>query len=141
MGVVYRARQVGLNRLVALKMIHAGARAGAVDRARFQTEAEAVARLHHPNIIQIYDIGQCDGCPYFTMELVGGPTLARACQGRPQPARAAATLVQTLARAIACAHQQGILHRDLKPANILLEPIGTPAWRARDGRRGSPRRR
>ena len=133
MGVVYRARQVGLNRLVALKMIHAGARAGAVDRARFQTEAEAVARLHHPNIIQIYDIGQCDGCPYFTMELVSGPTLARAAQSRPQPARAAATLVETLARAIACAHQQGILHRDLKPANVLLEPVGTPTEWARDG--------
>jgi eukaryotic-like serine/threonine-protein kinase len=133
MGVVYRARQVSLNRLVALKMIHAGARAGAVDRARFHTEAEAVARLHHPNIIQIYDIGQCDGCPYFTMELVSGPTLGRACQDRPQPARTAATLVETLARAIACAHQQGILHRDLKPANVLLEPVGTQTAWARDG--------
>ena len=136
MGVVYRARQVGLNRLVALKMIHAGARAGAGDRARFHTEAEAVARLHHPNIIQIYDIGQCDGSPYFTMELVSGPTLARACQGRPQPASAVATLVQTLARAIACAHQQGILHRDLKPANVLLEPVGTQMGWARDGETG-----
>jgi WD40 repeat protein/serine/threonine protein kinase len=133
MGVVYRARQVSLNRLVALKMIHAGARAGAVDRARFQTEAEAVARLRHPNIIQIYDTGHCDGCPYFTMELVRGPTLARACQGRPQPAPAAAALVETLARAIACAHQQGILHRDLKPANVLLEPIGTQMAWPRDG--------
>jgi eukaryotic-like serine/threonine-protein kinase len=133
MGVVYRARQVGLNRLVALKMIHAGAGASAVDRARFHTEAEAVARLHHSNIIQIYDIGQCDGCPYFTMELVCGPTLAQACQGRPQPAREAAALVQTLARAIACAHQQGILHRDLKPANVLLEPAGTHTQRSRGG--------
>jgi eukaryotic-like serine/threonine-protein kinase len=133
MGVVYRARQIGLNRLVALKMIHAGARAGDADRARFHTEAEAVARLRHPNIIQIFDIGQCAGCPYFTMELINGPTLAQAGQGRPQPARLAAALVETLARAIGCAHQQGILHRDLKPANVLLEPLGTQTARAPDG--------
>jgi WD40 repeat protein/serine/threonine protein kinase len=130
MGVVYRARQVGLNRMVALKMILAGAGAGAEDRARFRAEAEAVARLHHPNIVQIYDIGECDGCPYFSMELVDGPTLAAACQGRPQPARPAAAIVETLARAIDCAHQRGIIHRDLKPANVLLQPmIARAAWR------------
>jgi hypothetical protein len=141
MGVVYRARQIGLNRLVALKMILAGARAGAADRARFHTEAQAVARLHHPNVVQIYDIGEYDGCPYFSMELVSGPTLARACQGRPQPPRVAATLVGTLARAIHCAHEQGILHRDLKPANVLLQPIGAQAEWSRDGQadlRGGP---
>ncbi len=133
MGVIYRARQVGLNRFVALKMILAGARAGAEDRARFRAEAEAVARLHHPNIVQIHDIGECDGCPYFSMELVDGPTLAAACRGRPQPARAAATLVATLARAIDCAHRHGILHRDLKPTNVLLQATGLPETRARHG--------
>jgi WD40 repeat protein/serine/threonine protein kinase len=133
MGVVYRARQIGLNRIVALKMILAGARAGAEDRARFRAEAEAVARLHHPNVVQIHDIGECDGCPYFSMELVDRPTLAAACHGRPQPARSAAAMVETLARAIDCAHRQGIVHRDLKPANILLQPTGARAGRDRDG--------
>ncbi len=120
MGVVYKARQVGLNRLVALKMILAGAHASAADRARLRAEAEAVARLQHPNIVQIYDIGEHEGRPYFTMELIDGPTLAQACQGQPQPPRFAASLIETVARAIHCAHQQGILHRDLKPSNVLL---------------------
>ncbi len=133
MGVVYRARQVGLNRMVALKMILAGSRAGPEDRARFRTEAEAVARLHHPNIVQIFEIGECDGCPYFSMELIDGPTLAGACGGRPQPARSAAAMVETLARAIDYAHRRGILHRDLKPANVLLQPTGARAGRGRDG--------
>jgi WD40 repeat protein/serine/threonine protein kinase len=124
MGVVYKARQISLNRLVALKMILAGDRARAVDRARFRTEAEAVAGLHHPNIVQIYDIGECDACPFFSMELVSGPTLAQACQGRAQPSAPAAKLVETLARAVQTAHLQGILHRDLKPANVLLQPVG-----------------
>jgi WD40 repeat protein/serine/threonine protein kinase len=133
MGVVYRARQVGLNRVVALKMILAGAGAVAEDRARFRAEAEAVARLDHPNVVQIYDIGECDGCPYFSMELVEGPTLAAACQGRPQPAQSAAAVLETLARAIDCAHQRGILHRDLKPANILLKPTRAQSGWGRDG--------
>jgi eukaryotic-like serine/threonine-protein kinase len=123
MGVVYKARQVGLNRLVALKMILAADRARAVNRARFRTEAEAVARLQHPNIVQIYAIGECDGSPYFSMELVVGPTLAQICQGRPQPCRTAAKLVGVLTGAIHCAHREGILHRDLKPANVLLQPV------------------
>jgi WD40 repeat protein len=125
MGVVYKARQVGLNRLVALKMMLAGALASAADRARMRTEAEAVARLQHPNIVQIYDIGESNGCPYFSMELISGPTLAKACQGQPQSARSAAALVETLARAIHGAHLQGIIHRDLKPANILLQKSST----------------
>ncbi len=133
MGVVYRAGQVGLNRMVALKMILAGAGAGTEDRARFRAEAEAVARLHHPNVVQIYDIGECDRCPYFSMELIDGPTLAAACQGRPQPARSAAAIVEILARAIDCAHRHGIIHRDLKPANVLLQPTGAPARRGLDG--------
>jgi WD40 repeat protein/serine/threonine protein kinase len=120
MGVVYKARQVALNRLVALKMILAGAHASAADRARLRAEAEAVARLQHPNIIKIYDIGEHEGRSYFSMELIDGPTLAQACQGQPQPPSIAAPLVETVARAIHCAHQQGILHRDLKPSNVLL---------------------
>jgi WD40 repeat protein len=135
MGVVYKARQVSLNRLVALKMVLSRAHAGAEDRARFRTEAEAVARLQHPNIIQINDIGEHDGCPYFTMELVSGPTLAQACQGQPQPPPSAAALVETLARAIHCAHQQGIIHRDLKPENVLLQPVGDGPESPGDGNR------
>ena len=133
MGIVYKARQIGLNRLVALKMILAGDRAGAVDRARFRAEAEAVARLQHPNIVQIHDIGEWAGCPYFSMELVEGPTLAQACQGHPQSGVSSAALVQTLARAIHRAHQHGILHRDLKPANILLQRVGADVSRAGHG--------
>jgi WD40 repeat protein/serine/threonine protein kinase len=122
MGVVYKARQLALNRFVALKMVLSGAHSSAAEQARFRTEAEAVARLQHPNIIQIYDVGAHGGCPFFTMELVSGPSLAQACQGQPQPPLSAAMLVETLARAVHCAHQHGIIHRDLKPANVLLGP-------------------
>ncbi len=127
MGVVYKARHLGLNRLVALKVVLAGGHAGAAERARFRIEGEAVARLQHPNIVQIYDIGEYDGCPYLSMELVPGPTLAQACRGQPQIPRAAAALVETLAGAIARAHARGIVHRDLKPANVLLQ-MGTGEW-------------
>jgi WD40 repeat protein len=120
MGVVYKARQLGLNRFVALKMVLAGTHASAEERERFRTEGEAVARLQHPNVVQVYDIGEHDGCPYLSMELVAGPTLTQACGGQPQPARVAAALVETLARAVACAHAAGIVHRDLKPGNVLL---------------------
>lgn len=120
MGVVYKARQAGLNRLVALKMILAAEHAGVADRMRFQTEAQAVAQLQHPNIVQIYEVGEADGRPYFSLEFVDGGSLAQKIQGQPQPARNAAALVEALARAVAAAHEAGIIHRDLKPANVLL---------------------
>ena len=126
MGVVYKARQIKLNRLVALKMILAGAHASKKSLERFHTEAEAVARLRHPNIVQIYEIGEQDGLPYFSLEFIEGGTLADRIKGTPQPAESAARLVETLARAIHAAHDSGILHRDLKPANVLLHADGTP---------------
>ncbi len=120
MGVVYKARQVRLNRIVALKMILAGPAASPEELARFRTEGEAVARLQHPNIVQIFASGEHDGRPYFTMEFVDGGSLARKVKGRPLPPRRAARLVQSLAGAVQHAHQHHVLHRDLKPANILL---------------------
>lgn len=121
MGVVYKAQQKGLNRLVALKMILAGGHAGEELLARFQTEAEAVAKLQHPNIVQIYEIGQHDGRPFFALEFVDGGTLHDRLAGTPMPSREAAELIEQLARAVDYAHQRGIVHRDLKPANVLLE--------------------
>jgi eukaryotic-like serine/threonine-protein kinase len=126
MGVVYRARHQKLNRTVALKMLLAGAYAGPAERVRFQREAEAVAGLRHANIVQVYDVGDLDGRPFFTMEIVEGGSLAEKLTGAPQPAREAAALVAALAEAVGAAHQGGILHRDLKPANILLTADGTP---------------
>jgi tRNA A-37 threonylcarbamoyl transferase component Bud32 len=120
MGVVYKARQVQLNRLVALKMILAGSHAAERDRARFRTEAEAVARLQHPHIVQIYEVGEHAGLPFFSLEFCPGGSLTDRLDGTPLPAQQAAQLVETLARAIHVAHQQGIIHRDLKPQNILL---------------------
>lgn len=125
MGVVYKARHIGLNRIVALKMILGGGHAGAKERARFKAEAEAVARLAHPHIVQIHDIGEADGTPFFSLEFVDGGTLAEILDGTPQPAQAAARVVEQLARAVHAAHQQGIVHRDLKPGNILLSSEGT----------------
>jgi WD40 repeat protein/tRNA A-37 threonylcarbamoyl transferase component Bud32 len=121
MGVVYKARQQSLNRLVALKMILAGSHAGPEELARFRAEAEAVAQLQHPNIVQIYEIGEQDGHPFFCLEFVDGGSLAQALTVGTFPARAAAHLVETLARAVHVAHERGIVHRDLKPANILLQ--------------------
>jgi WD40 repeat protein/tRNA A-37 threonylcarbamoyl transferase component Bud32 len=126
MGVVYKARQVRLGRVVALKMILAGAKARRRDLTRFQTEMEAVARLQHPNIVQLYEVGEHDGQPYCALEYVDGGNLAQKLAGTPQPARQAAQLVETLARAIHAAHQQHVIHRDLKPANVLLTTDGTP---------------
>jgi eukaryotic-like serine/threonine-protein kinase len=126
MGVVFRARHLRLNRLVALKMVLAGAYAGPQERERFLREAEAVAGLRHPNVVQIYDIGDADGRPYFTMEHVEGGSLAERLPGTPQPAREAAALVAALAGATHAAHEGGIVHRDLKPANVLLTADGTP---------------
>jgi eukaryotic-like serine/threonine-protein kinase len=126
MGVVYKARHLRLNRIVALKMLLTGAYAGPRERARFQREAEAVANLRHPSIVQVYDVGDHDGCPYFTMELLEGGSLAQSLAGTPQPVQQAATLLITLAEAVQVAHQAGIVHRDLKPANLLLTAEGTP---------------
>jgi serine/threonine protein kinase len=123
MGVVYKARQISLDRLVALKMILGGAHAGAAELTRFRTEAEAVARLKHPNIVQIFEVGTQGGFPYCTLEYVDGGTLARQIAGTPQLPRHAAHLTEILAGAIHAAHSRGIVHRDLKPANILLEPL------------------
>jgi serine/threonine protein kinase/WD40 repeat protein len=120
MGVVYKARQVKLNRLVALKMILAGAHAGAEERKRFQAEAEAVARLAHPNIVQIYEVGEHDGLPYLALEYCPGGSLDKKLDGTPLPSAHAARLIETLARAVQAAHEQHIVHRDLKPANVLF---------------------
>jgi serine/threonine protein kinase len=126
MGVVYKARQISLNRVVALKMLLSGALATAEQLARFRTEAEALARLQHPNIVQIYEIGEHDGHPYFAMEYVNGPSLAHTMTGVPWPARIAAQLIEVLARAIFAVHQCGIVHRDLKPANVLFGQVQSP---------------
>jgi len=126
MGVVYQARHVGLNRVVALKMILAGGHAGPDDLARFRGEAEAVARLNHPNVVQVYDVGESGGLPYFSLEFVEGGSLDRKLAGTPLPPMEAAALVETLARAMAAAHAAGLVHRDLKPANVLLAADGTP---------------
>ncbi|HXD87525.1 MAG TPA: protein kinase, partial [Urbifossiella sp.] len=128
MGVVYLAMQSGLSRLVALKMILAGSSANPKDLDRFRQEAEAIARLHHPNIVQIYDIGEADCIPYFALEFVEEGNLGKRIGGEVQEHKPAAQFIETLARAIHFAHQRGIVHRDLKPANILLanEPDHAP---------------
>ncbi len=126
MGVVYRARQTTLRRLVALKMILGSGHAGAADLARFRTEAEAIARLQHPNIVQVFEVGEHDGLPFFSLELCGGGSLAEKLDGTPLAPEEAARLVEVLARAVFAAHQKGIIHRDLKPANVLLLEDGTP---------------
>ena len=126
MGVVYRARQVKADRWVALKMILAGAHASAADLARFRTEAESVARLQHPHIVPVYEVGEHEGRPYFSMEFCGGGSLADRLAGTPFPSREAARWVEVLARAMHAAHEKGIVHRDLKPANVLLTEEGTP---------------
>jgi WD40 repeat protein/serine/threonine protein kinase len=118
MGLVHKARHRALKRLVALKRLRASSD---WDRERFRREAEAVARLQHPNIVQIYDFGEHQGQPYLALEYVEGGTLAQLIAGKPQPARPAAELARTLARAMQYAHERGVVHRDLKPANILLK--------------------
>src|SRR5262249_38774813 len=120
MGVVYKARQVALNRTVALKMILAGAHAGTDDRARFRAEAAAVARLQHAGIVQVHEVGTHGGLPFLSLEFCPGGSLEKKLNGTPLPAGEAAALVERLANAVAAAHQKGIVHRDLKPANVLL---------------------
>ena len=120
MGIVFRARQISLKRQVALKMILTGRHARHSDRQRFQKEAEAVARLQHPNIVQIYEVGQQNGLPYFSLEFVNAGSLAQFLGGIPQSPSVSAQLVLHLADAMHYAHKRGVVHRDLKPANILL---------------------
>ena len=122
MGVIYQARQLSPRRLVALKMILAGEYAGADALARFHNEAEAVARLSHPNIVPIHQVGEHNGRPYLTLEFVEGGNLAQKLRAGSLPFREAAELLQQLAQAVHFAHSRGIIHRDLKPANILLAP-------------------
>jgi WD40 repeat protein/serine/threonine protein kinase len=136
MGVVYKARQKSLNRLVALKMILAGGHAGPEQIARFRAEAEAVARMQHPHIVQVYEVGEHAGRSFISLEFCSGGSLAERFQGQPQPARTAAALVKTLAGAVQHAHGHGIIHRDLKPANILLQSILTAE--DAEARRGTP---
>jgi ABC-type amino acid transport substrate-binding protein len=120
MGVVYQARHLKLKRLVALKMILSGSHASAAELERFRGEAEAVARLQHPHIVQIYEVSEQEGLPYFSLEFCPGGSLKQKLSGMPLPPQEAATLVETLARAMHEAHAKGIVHRDLKPANVLL---------------------
>jgi serine/threonine protein kinase len=126
MGVVYRAWQPRLHRAVALKMVLAGAHADRQRLTRFHTEAEAAARLQHPHIVQIFEVGEHEGLPFLVLEHVEGGSLARKLAGAPLPLREAAALAGTLARAIHHAHQRGVVHRDLKPGNILLMADGAP---------------
>ena len=126
MGVVYKARQVGLDRIVALKMVLAGAHAGEEQLSRFYAEAQAVAHLTHPHIVQIFDVGERDGLPYFSLEFVDGGSLAQTIAGKPQTPRFSAGIVRDLARAMDVAHKRGIVHRDLKPANILMTAASEP---------------
>src|SRR5262249_33634268 len=126
MGVVYRARQASLDRLVALKVILAGAHAAADERARFRREAEAVARLQHAHIVQVFEVGEHHGLPFFSLEFCSGGALDARLHDTPLPPKEAAALIETLARAVHAAHQKGIVHRDLKPANVLLAEGGMP---------------
>ncbi len=121
MGVVYKARQISPNRIVAVKMILSGQLASAHDIRRFHTEAEAAAQLQHPNIVAIHEVGEHEGQHYFSMDYVEGDNLAALVRKNPLPAKQAARIVQTVAEAIHYAHQKGILHRDLKPSNVLME--------------------
>jgi serine/threonine protein kinase len=121
MGVVYKAREIELNRLVALKVIRGEALADSSELARFRVEATAAARLQHPNIVRIYQVGASSGWPYLALEYVDGGNLAQWVGGTPQSPHRAAQLAEVLARAIQHAHERGILHRDLKPANILMQ--------------------
>jgi WD40 repeat protein len=130
MGIVFKARQLSLGRVVAIKMIHAGSGSHSDTLARFRSEAEAIAHLQHPHIIQVHEVGVCAAGPYFVLEYAAGGSLAARLAGTPQPARPSAELIRTLARAVHAAHEKGVIHRDLKPGNILLaEGPDTPLER------------
>ena len=126
MGLVYKALDPKLNRVVALKMVLAGDHAGPEDHERFQREARAIAQLQHPHIVQIFEVGEENGLPFFVLEFIRGGSLDRQVDGKPRNPRQAADLVETLALAMQSAHEQGIIHRDLKPANVLMAPGRTP---------------
>ena len=126
MGVVYRARQSSLKRIVAVKMIRSGEFAGEAEVKRFSAEAEAAANLKHPNIVAIHEIGEHDGRHYFSMDYIEGKNLAQVCGGQPVAAQQAAEWLKTIAEAVQFAHQRGVLHRDLKPQNILVDAEGRP---------------
>ena len=126
MGIVYEARQNSLDRIVALKMIPAGRFVGEIDRRRFRNEAEAVAKLDHPHIVPVYEVGVYEGHNYFSMKRIEGTSLAAHLSEYRDRPRQAARLVAIVARAVHHAHQRGVLHRDLKPSNILLDPRGQP---------------
>jgi len=126
MGVIYKARQSSLKRIVAVKMIRSGELASEAEMERFRTEAQAAAQLQHPNIVAIHEIGEYDGRHYFSMDFVERRNLALIAGSRPVAPRSAAEWLKAIAEAVQFAHQRGVLHRDLKPQNIMLDAAGRP---------------
>jgi len=126
MGIVYQARQPRLDRIVALKMLRAGAGANSAETVRFRQEAISAARLDHPHVVPVYEVGETQGRPYFSMQYVAGTTLAERLAAGPIPAREAAMILLPICEAVHAAHMQGVLHRDLKPSNILIDQEGRP---------------